>query len=191
MSKTKIFPLVLGLSLFMGAAAKSAPIDLAALGLVAAPGPFANEAATTSLLGGVAFSSDTFTAPVTFNIAVSGSLPFGGTDFAISAFPVAGVGTLTGASSHVGWDVDLVQVLLNISANTGVFSGVSSRVMAEISGTFGADPIGAGGGQAILGNFVPSTMTLTSVNQIPLPAALPLMAFVLGRVVLLARRNQA
>lgn len=191
MLKSTILPSVLGFSLLaVAGTAKAAPIDLTALGLEAAPGAFATEAATTSLFGGLAFSSDTFAAALTYNIAVSGSPPFGGTDFAISAFPVAGAGTLTGTSSHVGWDVDLVQVLLTISANTGVFSGISTRVLAEISGAFGADPLGAGGGAATLGNFVPSTMTLTSVNQIPLPAALPVMALALGGIVLLTRRRE-
>ena len=126
MLKSTILPSVLGFSLLaVAGTAKAAPIDLTALGLETAPAAFATEAATTSLFGGLAFSSDTFAAAVTYNIAVSGSLPFGGTDFAISAFPVAGTGTLTGTSSQIGWDVDLVQGLLTISANTGVFSGVS------------------------------------------------------------------
>lgn len=190
MLKSTILSAALGIFALVGASANAAPIDLTALGLEAAPAAFATETASTSLFGGAAFSSDSFAATVTYNIAVAGSLPFGGTDFALSAVPVGGGGSLTGTSSHVGWDVDLVQVLLNISANTGAFSGVSTRVLAEVSGSFGADPLGAGGGPATLGNFVPSSITLTNVSAIPLPAALPVMALALGGIAMLARRRE-
>ena len=173
-----------------GTTAMAAPINLAALGLYTAPSAFATEAATTSLFGGAAFSADTFAGASVLNIAVSGSPPFGGSDFAISAFPLVGVGTLNGTSTHVGWDTDLIEVLMDVTANTGTFSGVSSRVLVQISGVFGSDPIGAGGGTATLGNFVPSTMNLTNVNAIPVPAILPVMAVVLAGVPLLMRRRK-
>lgn len=189
--KSIILPSVFGLAILAGGSANAAPVNLAGLGLVAAAAPFAAESASTSLFGGTAFSADSFAAPVTLNIAVSGSLPFGGTDFAISAFPTVGSGTLTGTSTHVGWDIDMVQVLLSISSNTGVFSGVSPRVLAEVTGSFGSDPLGLGGGSATLGVFVPSTVTLTNVNEIPLPAALPVMVLALGGATLLLRRGKA
>ena len=54
MLKSTILPSVLGFSLLaVAGTAKAAPIDLTALGLEAAPGAFATEAATTSLFGGL------------------------------------------------------------------------------------------------------------------------------------------
>lgn len=171
-----------------GGTAAAAPINLAALGLVAAPAPFETENSVTSLFGGAAFSSDNLSAPGSMSFAVAGSPPFGPTDFGLSAFPTAGSGTLTGNSSAVGWDLDLVEVLIAVDTNTGAFSGVADLVLVSISGSFGTDPLGLGGNAPTLANFVPSSVSFTNINPIPLPAALPVFALLLGGVCWMAGR---
>lgn len=169
-------------------AASAMPINLGALGFVAEPAPFATESVAASLFGGAAFDANNLLSPGTISLAVAGSAPFGASDFGLSAFPVVGIGSLSGASSAVGWDTDLVEVLIDVGAASGSFSGVSSRVLVSVSGSFGSDPLGLGGGSATLGMGVPATVTLTNVNPIPVPAALPMLAVAIGGLAWAGRR---
>lgn len=169
-------------------AASAMPINLAALGLVAEPAPFATESVAVSLFAGVAFDANNLLSPGAINVAVAGSAPFGAADFGLSAFPVVGAGTLTGASSAAGWDVDLVEILIDVGTASGSFSGVSAKVLVSLSGSFGSDPLGLSGGGATLGMGVPATVTLTNVNAIPVPAALPMLAVAIGGLAWVGRR---
>ncbi|MEM9060549.1 MAG: VPLPA-CTERM sorting domain-containing protein [Pseudomonadota bacterium] len=82
---------------------------------------------------------------------------------------------------------DLIEVLF--SRDSGSLTS-AAFVLASITGEFGSDPLGASGPSTLpFGLGVPASITLTAVNQIPLPAGIVLLLTALGGLVLVRRRT--
>lgn len=98
-----------------------------------------------------------------------------GTDFA----------TMDGATS------DLIEILFSLSTNDGSLT-TSSLVLASLTGDFfSTDPISGLPINALtdFGFFGSGALTLTAVNQVPLPAGIVLLLTALGGLVLVRRRS--
>ncbi len=79
---------------------------------------------------------------------------------------------------------DLIEILFSVSG-----SSLTSApfVLASLTGEFGSDPLGANGVSTLFPSGAAANLTLTAVNQVPLPAGILLLLSALGSLVLVRR----